>query len=85
MLPISALRQYLAYAQQAIHPRLSPAAKSILKAFYLESRRTSPHADSLPITTRQLESAIRLAEARAKAELRHTVLDTDAEEVVDMM
>ncbi len=87
LLPCSVLRHYLAYAQQAIHPRLSTPAKAVLKAFYLESRRGNQNRglDTLPITTRQLESAIRLAEARAKAELRHTVSEADAEEVVDMM
>ena len=89
LLPLPLLRHFLAYSQQSIHPKLSPAAKSVLKAFYLESRQrrgsSSSLQDSLPITTRQLESAIRLAEARARAELRHSVSEADAEEVVDMM
>lgn len=34
--------------------------------------------DGTPITTRQLESMIRLAEARAKAELREVVTEQDA-------
>jgi MCM AAA-lid domain len=40
---------------------------------------------STPITTRQLESMIRLAQARAKAELRVTVTAQDAQDVVLMM
>ena len=40
--------------------------------------------DSTPITTRQLESLIRLAEARAKAELREEVTEEDAQDVVEL-
>ena len=49
------------------------------QAFYLQLRAdTSPH-DGTPITARQLESLVRLAEARARAELRATVTRRDAE------
>lgn len=41
--------------------------------------------DSIPITTRQLESLIRLSQARAKACLRPTVIKEDAEDVVELM
>ena len=41
--------------------------------------------DSTPITTRQLESMIRLAEARARAELREEVTADDARDVVEIM
>ncbi len=41
--------------------------------------------DCTPITTRQLESMIRLAEARAKCELRESVTAADAMDVVDIM
>ncbi len=43
----------------------------VLKEFYLELRRKAVGSvDSAPITTRQLESLVRLAEARARADLR---------------
>ena len=41
--------------------------------------------DSAPITTRQLESMIRLAEARARSELRQKVLAEDAQDVIELM
>lgn len=84
LLPTALLRQYISYAQQSIHPRLSPEAAQALKAFFL-SARDRKEGDALPVTTRQLESAVRLAEARAKAELRFTVTLADAEEVIDML
>lgn len=39
----------------------------------------------MPITLRQLESLIRLAQARARAELRDWVTEDDALDVVEMM
>jgi DNA helicase MCM8 len=41
--------------------------------------------DTSPVTTRQLESLIRLAEARAKLELRELVTRRDAQDVVEIM
>jgi len=41
--------------------------------------------DNVPITTRQLEALIRLAQARAKACLRSHVLREDAEDVIELM
>jgi DNA helicase MCM8 len=78
------LRKYISYAQRFVSPRLSKEASQALKEFYLDCRQNSP-SDSLPITTRQLESAIRLSEARAKAELRAIVTKEDAEDVIAIM
>jgi DNA helicase MCM8 len=39
----------------------------------------------MPITLRQLESLIRLSQARARAELREWVTEDDALDVVEMM
>ena len=78
------LRKYISYAQRFISPKLSPEAAQVLKEFYLSCRQNEK-TDALPITTRQLESAIRLSEARAKAELRLTVTKEDAEDVIAIM
>lgn len=50
--------------------RLTSDAAQVLQEFYLELRRQHHNKDSTPITTRQLESLIRLTEARARCELR---------------
>lgn len=52
----------------------------MLKHYYLELRGASA-ADpgSLPVTARQLESLVRLSEARARLELREEVTREDAE------
>lgn len=64
---------------------LSAAAADILQSFYLELRQRNRSADAPPITTRQLESLVRLAEARARLELRETVTESDARDAVELM
>ncbi|KAJ2001090.1 DNA replication licensing factor mcm8 [Coemansia thaxteri] len=84
-IPPSLLRKYVAYARKYVQPRLSPGATQKLKQFYLELRKGHRAIDSTPITTRQLEALVRLAEARARAELREVVTGEDAEHVVEIM
>lgn len=61
-IPVSLLRKYISYARQYVHPSLSPEAAQTIQAFYLSLRSQAHSADSTPITTRQLESLIRLTE-----------------------
>ncbi|XP_034754360.1 DNA helicase MCM8, partial [Etheostoma cragini] len=84
-IPVCLLRKYISYARQYVHPSISPEAAKILQDFYLSLRSQSHSADSTPITTRQLESLIRLTEARARLELRETATCSDAEDVVEIM
>lgn len=84
-LPSHLFRKYIAYARAHVHPRLSPEAATTIKSFYLELRRNYRSNDAAPITTRQLESLVRLAEARAKMELREFVTEQDASDVVELM
>ncbi|KAJ2165464.1 hypothetical protein GGH15_003349 [Coemansia sp. RSA 562] len=84
-IPPPLLRKYVAYARKYVHPRLTPGATHKLQAFYLELRRSHRKIDSTPITTRQLEAMVRLAEARARAELREQVTENDADNVVELM
>lgn len=57
---------------------MSGAAAEILKKFYLKLRDHGTSADSTPITARQLESLVRLAQARARLELREEITAQDA-------
>uniref|UniRef100_A0A3Q1EVT5 DNA helicase MCM8 n=1 Tax=Acanthochromis polyacanthus TaxID=80966 RepID=A0A3Q1EVT5_9TELE len=84
-IPASLLRKYISYARQYVHPSLSPEAAQTLQDFYLSLRSQAHSVDATPITTRQLESLIRLTEARAKLELRETATKSDAEDVVEIM
>lgn len=51
----------------------------------MELRRNHRSLDSTPITTRQLESMIRLSEARARCEMRQIVTSNDAADVIELM
>jgi len=85
--PISAelLRKYIAYARN-ITPSLTPEALERLKAFYLEMRSVSETEGSpIAITARQLESLVRISEARARAALRTEILPEDAEHAIAIM
>lgn len=61
-IPPCLLRKYISYARQYVHPKLSPEAAQAIQDFYLSLRAQSHSPDSTPITTRQLESLIRLTE-----------------------
>ncbi|RQM14573.1 hypothetical protein DD237_006002 [Peronospora effusa] len=88
-IPLYFVRKFIAYARRYVHPRLSSQAAAVLQKKYLELRsagegRQNP-MDGIPITTRQLESLIRLSQARARAELAETVSAEHAQDVVDIM
>ncbi|KAJ6923018.1 DNA helicase MCM8 [Populus alba x Populus x berolinensis] len=84
-LPGPLLRKYIAYARTYVFPRMSKPAAEILQKFYLQLRDHNTSADCTPITARQLESLVRLAEARARLELREEVTAQDATDVVEIM
>eukprot|EP00112_Aurelia_sp_Birch-Aquarium-sp1_P024736 Seg796.9 transcript_id=Seg796.9/GoldUCD/mRNA.D3Y31 product="DNA helicase MCM8" protein_id=Seg796.9/GoldUCD/D3Y31 len=84
-IPMQLLRKYIAYARKYVHPKLSPEAATILQDFYLMLRRQYRGPDSTPVTTRQLESLIRLTEARAKLELREEATGKDAEDIIEIV
>ena len=84
-LPHVLMRKYIGYARTYVKPRLSQEAADLLQEFYLSLRRSHTGSDTMPVTTRQLESLIRLAEARAKLELREIVTAEDAMDVIQLM
>ncbi|RUS75437.1 hypothetical protein EGW08_016816, partial [Elysia chlorotica] len=84
-IPHQLLRKYVGYARKYVHPKIGPEAASVIQEFYLKLRRSHQSRDSTPITTRQLESLMRLTEARARLELREVATRSDAEDVVEIM
>jgi len=85
-IPPSLLRKYISYAKN-IKPQLTEEALRRLKDFYLEMRSASGESGESPIaiTARQLESLVRLAEARARVALRKEILVEDAEAAITIM
>ncbi|KAL5711249.1 DNA helicase [Ranunculus cassubicifolius] len=84
-LPGLLLRKYIAYARTFVFPRMSKPAAEIIQKFHLKLRDHNYSADSTPITARQLESLVRLAQARARVELREEITAQDALDVVEIM
>jgi DNA helicase MCM8 len=87
-LPADLVRDYIAYAREYCKPKLTPEASAVLKDYYMKLRYpvgAKAAAETVPITTRQLEALIRLCQARAKACLREFVLEEDALDVVELM
>ncbi|MEM2885243.1 MAG: LAGLIDADG family homing endonuclease [Thermoproteota archaeon] len=79
------LRKYLSYCKK-VKPKLTQEAADRLNDFFLEMRRLSLGGSApMAITPRQLESLIRLSEARAKVFLRSEVLVEDAEAAIALM
>lgn len=84
-IPAPLLRKFIAYSRTYSQPRLSEEAAGVLQSFYLWLRANHRTIDAAPITTRQLESLVRLAEARARCEMRDLVSEEDAMDVVEIM
>ena len=79
------LRKYIGYSK-SVKPALTQEALQRLNDFYLAMRSASEAEGSpVAITARQLESLVRIAEARARAALRKEVTAEDAEAAVAIM
>ncbi|KAA6384926.1 MAG: putative DNA helicase MCM8 [Streblomastix strix] len=85
LVPCQHLRRYIAYARAHCHPHLTGPARRKLRDYFIELRRIHHTSDAAVVTARQLESLVRLAEARAKCELREEVTESDAQEAIDLM
>jgi len=79
------LRKYVGYAK-GIKPVLGTDASKALSDFYLAMRAASETEGSpVAITARQLESLVRIAEARARVALRKEVTSEDAAAAITIM
>jgi len=80
------LKKYVAYARKNCHPKLSKEAGEEIKNFFLSLReKVGVEEAAVPITLRQYEALIRLAEASAKVQLRDTVTREDAIRAINLM
>ncbi|MDE1832970.1 MAG: minichromosome maintenance protein MCM [Candidatus Micrarchaeota archaeon] len=78
------IRKFIAYARKNIHPRLSQDASDKIQSYYIELRKIGAKTGVVPITPRQIEGLIRMAEASAKSRLAETVLVSDAERAINL-
>lgn len=83
-IPPLLLRKYIAYSRKVI-PQMTDVAIMKFKNFYTGMRQDSRKEDAaIPITVRQLESLIRLGEAKARTRLSDTVTEEDADAVLNL-
>ena len=89
LIPRELFRKYVAYAKQRIKPDLSEEAVAVIKKFYVDLRNKPVASESamkpIPISARQLQALVRMAEASAKLRLSKVVDINDAEKAIDIM
>ncbi len=73
------LRKYIAYARKNVKPRLMQEASQKLQDYYVELRKLGIKSGAVPMTPRQIEGLVRLAEASAKSKLSNVVMLKDSE------
>ncbi len=83
-MPPLMLKKYISYAK-TIRPLLTDDAMKRFEDFYVQMRTTESRESPVAITARQLESLIRIAEARARTALRKEVIVEDAQASILLM
>lgn len=78
----SLLKDYIGYAREKIQPKMDDEAAAILIDAYRDMRRVGKGRGQISAYPRQLESLIRLAEARAKVRLSYIVTKEDVDEAI---
>ena len=82
------IRKYIAYAKQRISPVLTDGAIEEIKNYYLQMRSSGGKDGSIksvPISARQLEGLIRLAEAHARLYLSDKVTKKNAKKAIELV
>ena len=83
------LKKYIAYARQNAKPALTDSALEEIKNFYVEMRNQEGSeeeaAKAIPISPRQLEALVRLAEANSKVRLSDKVTKRDARKAIELL
>ncbi|MBT4376669.1 minichromosome maintenance protein MCM [archaeon] len=82
-------RKYIAYARQRVQPKLTTEAVEKMKEFYVGLRNRpmieGQEMRTIPISARQLNSLVRMAEATSKIRMSNTVDAKDAEVAINLM
>ena len=89
LIPRELFRKYIAYSKQRVQPELSDEAIEEIRQFYVELRNKPVSSESalrpIPISARQLQALVRMAEASAKVRLSQTVQIEDAQRAIEIM
>ncbi len=81
---VEMLRKYIAYSKKNIRPRLTPESTQRISEYYVELRKLGIKQGAVPITPRQIEGLIRLAEASAKSRLSEVIDPKDANLAIEL-
>jgi replicative DNA helicase Mcm len=88
-IPTLTLKKYIAYARQKIEPKLTDSALEEIKDYYVKMRKMGSTSESavksVPITPRQLEALVRMAEASARVRLSDKVTKKDASRAIKLL
>lgn len=83
------LRKYISYARQIIKPVMSDKAIKEIKEYFVKMRNVGAgegkKISAIPISARQLEALVRMAEASAKTRLSEKVLRKDAKRAIELL
>jgi len=84
------LRKYLAYSKQKVFPKLTAESIEEIKHFYVQLRGMGQTGDdggikAIPISARQLEAIVRLAEASARIRLAEEVSVKDTRRAIGLV
>jgi replicative DNA helicase Mcm len=77
------VRKYVAYAKSRVFPVLTDEAWGVIREYYITIRKQGEGEEaSVPLTARQLEAFIRLAEASARVRISDHVTLEDADRAI---
>ncbi len=79
------MRKYISYSRKNISPSITEEAAKRMEDFYTDMRRGGSENNPIPITPRQLESIVRLSEARARMRLRREITVEDVDRAINLM
>ncbi len=88
-IPIDLFRKYISYVKQKVFPQLTDSAMDEIKNFYVDLRNRPTVGDEavkpIPISARQLEALVRLAEGSARVRLSKKITKQDAKRAIDIL
>lgn len=82
------LKKYISYVRQKLAPILTDGAIDELQRYYVEMRNSGGEEGGIkavPISPRQLEALVRLAEAAAKLRMSKKVTRKDAKKAIELL
>lgn len=81
---IAFFKKYVAYARAKCAPRLDQTAAEALQNYYVSVRKDQSNSENspIPLTVRQLEAIVRIAESLAKLQLQQVATTVHVEEAI---